>query len=184
MLKKKRFHSLNSVNFFLNVVHLQVQRVTASGIRIFTPEIPGIGKIRIRYPIATIHQEGSTAWKNMIAMQDVLMDMKRFYRIFERKPEIKDLDIHEDAHYKTSTTHANPPGMHAHDIYLTAEEMEALSHNGTVSVYTTENNGHQHEMELKKNPTSQGLQNLIVVSCDGLPRCWDHHQPRVYKQRF
>ncbi|XP_045189240.2 uncharacterized protein LOC123546767 [Mercenaria mercenaria] len=161
--------------------HGEVKRVTASGIRIFTPDIPGVGKLRIRYPIAPLHQEGSAAWKNLAAIEDMMMDMNKYSKVFEHKPQIKDLNVHEDAHYKTSTTHSNPPGMHYHDIYLTAEEVKALHNNQTiVSVYTTENNGHQHELELKRDPHRHDLNRLHIVSCDGNTHCWDHHNNNAY----
>lgn len=70
---------------------LQVRRVAASGFRIFTPEIPGVGAVRIRYPIMPFHQEGSTIHKNLVALQDIVMDMKKFTNMFETRPEIKDL---------------------------------------------------------------------------------------------
>lgn len=120
----------------------------------------------------------------MVALEDMMMDMKTYTRMYEHKPEVKDLDVHEaDTHYITSTTHANPPGMHAHDLYLTAEQVKALSNNGTkVNVFTTETNGHQHELELIMDHNRVKLDRLLIVTCDGLTRCWDHHGIRVYKR--
>lgn len=164
--------------------HGQVQQVSAAGVRIFTPDIPGVGKVRIRYPIAPVHQEGSAEWKNLIALQDIMMNVKKYTNMFEEKPEIKDLNAHpQDTRYMTSTTHANPPGMHSHSLYLTDEEMKALLlHGTTVSVYTTENNGHQHQLELKMDPSRNGtLSQLLIVSCDGMDNCWDAHTNIVYK---
>jgi hypothetical protein len=157
---------------------LQVQLVSGSGIRIFTPDIPDVGKVRLRYPIVPLHQEGSVTWKTLSALQDMLMDMKSYTRMFVNRPEVADPHP-PDAHYVTSVTHDNPPGMHSHELYLTPEEMVALQHNHTVRVYTTENNGHSHELELKND---QNINQLLVVKCDGLPHCWDHHGNRVFKK--
>lgn len=163
-----------------------MRRVSASGYRIFTPEIPDIGKIRIRYPIAPVHQEGNAIWKNMAANQDILMNMKKYESMFEAAPAITGSNANDNhkpnTHYITSTTHADPPGMHAHDLYLTDEEMTALQRDGTtVSVYTSEDLGHQHELVLKMDPKLHGSQaRLTIVSCDGLPTCWDHHNKDVY----
>lgn len=166
--------------------HGQVQRVSAAGVRIFTPDIPGVGKIRIRYPITPLHQEGNAIWKNMIGLQDILMDMKGYEKMFENPPSITgssgDSSHKPDTHYVTSTTHADPPGMHAHDLFLTYEQMVALEKQGTtVSVYTTENSGHQHELVLTMDPNRHGRQDrLKILKCDGLTTCWDHHYNVVY----
>ena len=55
-----------------------VRRVAASGTRIFLPELPGIGKIRLRYPIAPIHSDGSTIWKELQVLKDIVMEMQRY----------------------------------------------------------------------------------------------------------
>ncbi|KAH3827759.1 uncharacterized protein LOC127881513 [Dreissena polymorpha] len=163
--------------------HGNVCNVTASGIRIFTPNIPGVGKVRIRYPVFPLHHDGNIVFKNLLALQDISMDMKKWSRMFEQKPEVANLDAHPaDTHYVLAETHMNPPGTHHHDFYLTAEEMKAIARNGTVvSVYTTENNGHQHALELIMDPAHANFQRLIVKSCDGKPTCWDSHPTLAWK---
>lgn len=89
-----------------------------------------------------------------------------------------------DGHYRTSTTHANPPGAHYHDLFITAEEMKVLAHFGnTITVYTTEDSGHQHELVLKMDPAHHDFSRLIIVSCDGQNACWDRHNHYAYKQK-
>ncbi|XP_074660714.1 uncharacterized protein LOC141913152 [Tubulanus polymorphus] len=49
------------------------QKVVASGARILLPPIPGIDRrVRLRFPIMPIHQEGSVYWKKIDALQDSL----------------------------------------------------------------------------------------------------------------
>jgi len=160
--------------------HGEVRRVSAAGIRIFLPDISGVGKIRQRYPLFPIHQEGSVAWKNLQALQDMVMDMKTNAKYFEVAPEIQGANGHApDSVFVTSETHMDPPGMHKHQLYITAEEMHAILHTGTtVSVFTTQNNGHQHDLQLKHEPGHNDR--LKIVSCDGRPTCWDHHSGYVY----
>ena len=50
-----------------------VRRVWASGVHAFLPEIEGLGKLRTRYPIAPVHQEGSAVWKELKAFKDLLV---------------------------------------------------------------------------------------------------------------
>ena len=47
-----------------------VRQVTASGHYITLPEIPGIGRIRQRYPIMPVHGFGSSVWKELEAFKD------------------------------------------------------------------------------------------------------------------
>ena len=42
-----------------------VRAVTASGIRIFLPEILDVGNVRTRFPIFPVHAEGNTAFKDV-----------------------------------------------------------------------------------------------------------------------
>ena len=73
--------------------------------------------------------------------------------------------------------------MHLHDIYLTPEQMRALKRNTTqIHVYTTLNNGHNHEMVLKRDPHRHDELRLIVASCDGKPTCWDKHGNTVFQK--
>ena len=63
-----------------------VRRVAASGTRIFLPELPGIGKIRLRYPIAPIHSDGSTIWKELQVLKDIVMEMERYSYMLHEQP--------------------------------------------------------------------------------------------------
>lgn len=77
--------------FNIYVIRLfKVREVAASGFRIFTPEIPDVGKVRIRYPVMPFHNEGSGIHKNLVALQDIMMDMKKFTDMFEERPEVSD----------------------------------------------------------------------------------------------
>ena len=51
-----------------------VRSVTASGHYIVMPDIPGVGKIRQRYPIMPVHGLGSSVWKELEAFKDYVAD--------------------------------------------------------------------------------------------------------------
>ena len=50
-----------------------VRNVMASGTRIFLPDLPDIGKIRLRYPVAPVHSDGSTIWKELQVLKDIVL---------------------------------------------------------------------------------------------------------------
>jgi len=48
-----------------------------------TPNIPGVGVVRQRYPIMPVHQAGSMMFKEIDALKDVTLEAaahRRFYR--------------------------------------------------------------------------------------------------------
>ena len=51
-----------------------VRMVQASGHRIFTPNIPTVGQVRLRYPIAPLHVEGNYIMKEMEALKDIALN--------------------------------------------------------------------------------------------------------------
>ena len=46
-----------------------VQKVMSSGIRIMLPEIEGVGRIRVRYPIMPMHSDGEQSRKELDALK-------------------------------------------------------------------------------------------------------------------
>ena len=50
------------------------RKVRASGTRVLFPPIEGVGTLRQRYPIAPVHGEGSSVWKELEAVKDLLLD--------------------------------------------------------------------------------------------------------------
>ena len=56
----------------------KVCNVTASGTRILLPEIPGVGRVRTRYPISPLHNDGSQIYKEVEALKDVVMKLESF----------------------------------------------------------------------------------------------------------
>merc|ERR1712048_1490339 len=54
------------------------RRMRASGTYILMPHIKDVGVIRQRFPIFPVHGEGSSVWKELSALRDVVMDPKRY----------------------------------------------------------------------------------------------------------
>nr|KAG5705259.1 hypothetical protein BaRGS_010710 [Batillaria attramentaria] len=104
-LPEKAFNGTNSKNFYLTPVHFfsggevgkdsadttrksvgvldrdgVMRSLKPSGIRIFLPEIEGVGVLRTRFPIAPIHAEGSPIWKELEALRDVVMNMQKYHK--------------------------------------------------------------------------------------------------------
>ncbi|KAH9487608.1 hypothetical protein Btru_070570 [Bulinus truncatus] len=52
-----------------------LRKMAASGVRIFLPNINGVGVLRTRYPIMPVHAESSSVWKELNALKDVVMKL-------------------------------------------------------------------------------------------------------------
>jgi len=64
----------------------EVRSVSASGIRIFTPDIEGVGKIRLRWPVAPITSDGDPVYKELAAIKQILMNQKTYGFMMNEKP--------------------------------------------------------------------------------------------------
>ena len=65
-----------------------VRKMSPSGHHIMLPEIDGIGKIRLRYPVVPVHGEGSGVWKELEALKDIVMEMGKNMHLFRDPPTV------------------------------------------------------------------------------------------------
>ncbi len=127
------------------------QKVRASGVQIMLPEIPGIGIVRQRYPIAPFVEEESTTWKEMQAIIDFLQRGNEYPKVAKT--------YHSEAYY----TGPYPPdrGDVHHRLKI---ELEELIRKGKlpdkVKIYTAESEAtlnkapHVHVIEVSKSQFS------------------------------
>lgn len=154
----------------------QVRMMSSSGIRIRTPDIEGVGVVRLRYTIMPLHGEGSGVWKELNALKEMTMHMNRFASLYEERPgQLRsDNSTEEDLagilHYQVSTTFMDPPGEHNHDFFINQEELDELKHGVHITVTSSTDMGHEHELELvyRRNKVK-------ILRCDKLAACWDGH---------
>ena len=156
-----------------------VKITRASGIRIFFPEINGVGVLRQRYPIMPVHGEGSSVWKELEATKDLLMNSKSYgymYRepllgsgVVPTEPPERPLTLKMEDATKT------PPGAHTHEITLTADEVtDAKGKRKSFVKTTTQGASHQHEISVAWRNNK-----WKILQCDsydqGAYRCKDRH---------
>ncbi|KAK3089129.1 hypothetical protein FSP39_001070 [Pinctada imbricata] len=66
--------------------HGNLRKVAPSGTKIFTPNIPNVGVMRMRYPVMPAHVEGNAIYKELDALKAAVMNMQTYERFFERDP--------------------------------------------------------------------------------------------------
>jgi len=147
----------------------------SSGIRVETPNIAGVGKVRLRYGIMPVHGEGSNMWKELNALKDMTMHLNRYASLFEERPGSAVANTTDESallHFRVQETIQDPPGEHGHDIFLNNEELDEIKKGIRMLVTTSEDLGHTHELELRWNNRRHYL---YMNKCDGLHDCWDGH---------
>ncbi|XP_059157564.1 uncharacterized protein LOC131941947 [Physella acuta] len=62
-----------------------LRNVTASGTRVFLPNIPDVGVIRTRFPIVPFHGEYSPPWKEINALKTIVKEMHKYSEFLYQK---------------------------------------------------------------------------------------------------
>ncbi|XP_059157585.1 uncharacterized protein LOC131941966 [Physella acuta] len=62
-----------------------LRNVTASGTRVFLPNIQDVGVIRTRFPIVPVHGEFSPPWKEINALKKIVKDMHKYGEFLYQK---------------------------------------------------------------------------------------------------
>ena len=155
--------------------------VVSSGIRIFLPDIMGVGVLRTRYPVMPVYAEGSTVWKEVEALRDIVMDMGKYMRYFEVSPPFGSgsaKPTKRPATYivlHTSASQKEP--IHEHTVELVKAQYNNLTKKKKiVSVSTSEANEHTHELKVEYNSISK---EFIIVQCDGSALCPGGHSNKL-----
>ena len=162
----------------------KVHATRASGTRIFLPPIPGVGTLRQRYPIVPVHGEGSSVWKELEALKDLVLQSQTYgYMYREALPGAPALPTEppmRDLTYETEPAGKTPPGPHKHEIYLTAIEVRQMVRQGLYIKKTTSSSaGHEHTVLLQHARWSKNKLQFYIRYCDArdqsATRCWDQH---------
>ena len=64
--------------------------VSASGISIHTKPIPGVGSLRLRWPIYPIHDEGNTGYRDFLALSDMTLKKNKYLGLYPDWQEVDD----------------------------------------------------------------------------------------------
>ena len=159
-----------------------VRVVRASGVYCGIPEIADVGVLRTRYPIAPIHQEGNTIWKELQALKDMLLAQGSKFQALREDygattvteidsgPSVPDLVVE----MQVAPTNADlGTSEHTHLVTLTHDDVTALQNGKDVMTVSSFANGHTHELQMRYNTTR--ISPYFYARCDGNSKCWDGH---------
>ena len=162
----------------------------ASGVRVFTPDIPGVGILRQRYPIFPVYGAGSAVWKELEALTEIAMQPESNAYLRAETPlvvnatdETSDLTV---GYFQIRTANYDY-GNHTHYLTLTARQMLLLERGQEVSAQTESSWGHSHWMTLTyfpsdpaDNPSKLGM--FKYTKCDEQAvgkKCSDGHGTKL-----
>lgn len=143
----------------------------ASGTRIFFPTIKGIdAKIRQRYPIMPVFGEGSSVWKKLNSIEDML--------------SIHNPIQNENMYFSTGLSHSEHTTGHQHIVEISREDYEKLIDGDIQSLKITAEraNGHTHELTIGVKNGEEGKV-VFIKKCDSADSentdanevCFDNH---------
>jgi hypothetical protein len=138
-----------------------------------------------------IHVEGGTAWKEIQAVGDFLMQSNTHARLYREKLSgdggntdggpTPTPEVNSDINLQTGESRAKPTVVtpHQHEVTLTPSEVSKLKAGGNVTKVTSENNGHQHTITIKYHKT-RGFYIALCASTPEITRsfankCKDRH---------
>eukprot|EP01060_Flectonema_neradi_P007809 TRINITY_DN1551_c0_g1_i5.p1 TRINITY_DN1551_c0_g1~~TRINITY_DN1551_c0_g1_i5.p1 ORF type:complete len:1327 (+),score=322.51 TRINITY_DN1551_c0_g1_i5:47-4027(+) len=127
------------------------REVVASGHWINIPEIPGIpGTIRQRYPVFPIHEHGSTAWKELKALQEMVINKDDQYV----KKILEEIRI---TAYGVELRLTG--GGHSHTISITPKELKQLQTGAKTEIQktTSVDEAHSHRVLVKFDVTQTSV---------------------------
>lgn len=61
--------------------------MSASGIHVHLKNIPGVGRVRTRYPIMPIHDAGNTIYRELYALKEMALKPLRYQALY---PTVKE----------------------------------------------------------------------------------------------
>ena len=161
------FYVLNSTG--------QANAVMASGTLILLPKIiPGQateGRVRIRYPIAPIHGEGSGVWKELEALKDVILKPDTYKFAYETTTNSKGSS---DTTLTLGPSSDSEP--HTHTLTISGDAMQSILEGGEEVVTTDQANQHSHKLKLRMDASATDCESKIVYKrCDSKLKCFDGH---------
>jgi len=141
-------------------------RVMASGVRVFLPNIPGVGVLRTRYPIMPVHGEGSSVWKELNAIKEILMNPKAHEKM------LWDANVDTSGDSEWQMSYSNKGTSHTHTITLSASELSQLQGGRELQVITSQAQSHEHSLKIRWDSTNK---RVFYSYCGATRTCRDGH---------
>ena len=166
-----------------------LRKVRGAGHWVHWPAVKGFKKpIRQRYPIMPIHEHGKTSWKEVKALQDIVIDAGGSSRLRAGLNRVREERIGVALKLKyTSGTKANV-GAHEHTMHVSGKQLKEMDTGSTVKITTSYDNSHSHDVwvtrQLSEFVANQPLYQYKMTKCDTDLICGDKDGYTKARQEF
>ena len=149
--------------------------VKASGHRVFIPNIDGVGVLRQRWPIAPVHGDGSIFWKEIKALQKIVMNPIENGFLMDAPINLASLTGVNSQVVAFQTSPSNNATLnHVHTLEVTGQQKMSLMAGNQVIVTSSYNNGHRHTFKLYAENSDWDA--VKYAKCDAKNSCIDGHE--------
>jgi len=148
----------------------RLRRVRPSGTHIVLPEIEGVGRIRLRYPVYPTHWEGSDAWKEVKALQSVVLEASADGSaggLEDIANNFGGIDLHMGA--------ATAGIAHEHTLSVPSDLVQRFEAGLPVTATSSLDAGHTHDVTVTRSRAGASWA-YSIQACDGTAAaCADGH---------
>ena len=152
------------------------RRVRAAGTHVFLPYIKDVGVLRQRYPVFPVHGEGSSVWKELNALREIVMNMEGYKNMLWSQNEMQVARGAGITELQMGKSNRAGISQHTHQIELSASELEQILGGREILKTSSLAIGHQHELNIRWSGKK-----FIYRKCDKLSRCYDKHTTELTK---
>ena len=155
-----------------------VRRTRAAGHWVHWPRIKGFKtNLRQRYPVMPIHEHGTTSWKEVKALQDIMIDAGGSSALRASLDRIREERIGVSLKLMYTTGGASNVGPHEHAMHVTGEQVKQMDEDGFLELTTSMDNGHTHSVKLARETIEMTTGVLThryqLLKCDQGQLCGD-----------
>lgn len=155
-----------------------LRRTRAAGHWIHFPPIKGFkSPVRQRYPIMPIHEHGMTSWKEVKALQDIVIDAGGSSRLRAGLHKIREERAGVALKLKYTAGTKNNVGAHDHTMHVAGKQLKEMDDGKTVKITTSYDNAHSHDVwvtrELAEFVENQPVYQYKMTKCDTDLKCGD-----------
>lgn len=151
------------------------RKVRAAGVHVFLPSIKDVGILRTRYPVYPVHGEGSSVWKELNALREIVMDSEKWKHMHWNQKDIDTSNVNI-AVGVMGQSRSSRTTAHTHEVELTPIEVSQIKGGRMITKTTSVANGHQHELRIRYN---QNTNKFYYDRCGGKWLCWDKHTREI-----
>ena len=155
-----------------------LRKVRGAGHWVHWPAIKGFKKpVRQRYPIMPIHEHGKTSWKEVKALQDIVIDAGGSARLRAGLNKVREERIGVALKLMYTAGTKNNVGAHDHTMHISGKQLAEMDEGKSVKATSSYDNSHSHDVwvtrQIMEFNEGMPLYRYKMTKCDTDLSCGD-----------